>query len=36
MEEEIRLAKAEYDRLAAHVEIYMSKMDQQMAAAAAV
>ena len=33
LEEEISLAKAEYDRLSSHIELYMTKMDQQMAAA---
>jgi hypothetical protein len=33
LEEEVDLAKAEYDRLSSHIELYMSKMDQQMGAA---
>ncbi|KAF8536574.1 Nuf2 family-domain-containing protein [Trichophaea hybrida] len=29
LEEEITLAKAEYERLSSHIDLYMSKMDQQ-------
>jgi hypothetical protein len=30
IEEEIRAAKIEYDKLEAHIHLYMSEMDQQM------
>ncbi|KAA8904669.1 Nuf2 family-domain-containing protein [Sphaerosporella brunnea] len=33
LDEEINLAKVEYDKLRAHIELYMSKMEQMMTAA---
>jgi hypothetical protein len=33
LEDEINLAKVEYDKLRAHIELYMSKMEQMMATA---